>query len=285
MNITKQIMKLNLTSLSSLLSSKRINIRYYSHSIIRNKKKIIFLGTPAVAANSLEILINDFNSSLLNEYEIIAVVTQPPAPSGRKKKILSSPVQLIAEKYNIPIYTPKKANEKSFLTSFEELKPDLCITAAYGNYLPTRFLKIPIYGTLNIHPSLLPKYRGAAPIQRCLEQGDDNIGVSLLFTVQSMDAGPIAKQTIHPLNGNEKAPEIMMELFAAGTNELLKILPSIFDGSIKDQLIQQDESKATSADKLSPLDSQINFSTNTAIEIHNKVNIIIIMYYVILLYI
>lgn len=255
--------------------TKKIKFRNYSHCIIRNRKKIIFLGTPEVAANSLEILINDFNSSL--KYEIVAIVTQPPAPSGRNKKLLSSPVQLIAEKYNIPLFIPKKANEKSFLTNLEEIKPDLCITAAYGNYLPARFLNIPIYGTLNIHPSLLPKYRGAAPIQRCLEKGDDNIGVTLLFTEQSMDAGPIVKQIIRPLNGNEKAPEIMMELFTTGTNELIKILPSIFDGSIKDILVQQNNDNATSANKLSPLDSQVNFHANTAIEIHNKVNIILLI--------
>jgi methionyl-tRNA formyltransferase len=95
----------------------------------------------------------------------------------------------------IPVYTPNKISEKDFLNTIQEIQPDLCITAAYGNYLPLKFLQIPKYGTVNIHPSLLPKYRGASPVQRSLVNGDHMVGVTVLYTVKEMDAGPIITQS------------------------------------------------------------------------------------------
>ena len=125
----------------------------------------MFLGTPDFAANCLKTLIN---RSVINDakstYEIAAVVSQPPAPSGRSKKPLPSPVHSLAEANNITVFTPEKAKDEGFLTTLASLQPDLCITAAYGNFLPSKFLSIPKFGTLNIHPSLLPLYRGAAPV-------------------------------------------------------------------------------------------------------------------------
>ena len=134
-----------------------------------DRKKLVFLGTPECAARSLEIL-----STASSEvgYDLVAVVTQPPAPSGRNKKLTPSPVHILADKLQIPVLCPEKAKDPVFLESLRILQPDLCITAAYGNFLPTTFLQIPKLGTINIHPSLLPKYRGAAPVQRCLENGD-----------------------------------------------------------------------------------------------------------------
>lgn len=131
-----------------------------------------------------------------------------------------------------------------------------------------RFLSIPRFGTINIHPSLLPKYRGAAPVQRCLMNGDNETGVSVVFTVLKMDAGPILRQLSFPLNGKEKATEILDKSFRLGTNELLSILPSVFDRSVV-PVLQVDE-LATSADKLSSNDSWVDFSQMSAIQIHNK---------------
>jgi hypothetical protein len=133
-------------------------------------KRVVFLGTPDVAAKSLEMLAAA--SKTRNDFEVIAVVSQPPAPAGRNKKLTPSPVHKLAEELNLPLMTPESAKDEEFLSKLEALQPDLCITAAYGNFLPKRFLAIPKLGTLNIHPSLLPKYRGAAPVQRCLEVFD-----------------------------------------------------------------------------------------------------------------
>ena len=129
-------------------------------------KRIVFLGTPDVAAKALELLVegskagkNGSTDPNYDGFEVVAVVSQPPAPAGRKMKLTPSPVQILAESLNIPVHVPAKARDEQFLAMLEELKPDLCVTAAYGNFLPKRFLAIPKFGTLNIHPSLLPKYR------------------------------------------------------------------------------------------------------------------------------
>lgn len=122
-------------------------------------------------------------------FELVGVITQPPAPAGRKKKLTNSPVHDYASSTSIPVLYPTSAKDDDFLSSLENLNVDLCITAAYGQFLPKRFLAIPKLGTVNIHPSLLPKYRGAAPVQRCLENGDSDTAISILYTVLKMDAG------------------------------------------------------------------------------------------------
>jgi methionyl-tRNA formyltransferase len=152
----------------------------------------------------------------------------------------------------------------------EELAPHLCITAAYGNMLPQRFLEIPAHGTLNIHPSLLPRYRGAAPVNRCLEAGDTTTGVSLAYTVLACDAGPVlAQQTLH-LTGNEQAPELLEALFRKGTNLLLEKLPSVLSGSAEAEAVPQDEAAATRARKMSKAEARLDFAAS-ARELHNKV--------------
>eukprot|EP01039_Chlorochromonas_danica_P010573 gene10573-11714_t len=259
-----------------------------------DKKRIVFLGTPQVAAKTLDIIlsgINQHNQNLNHNnndnqgntaatsttttgattpslYEIVTVITQPPAPAGRNKKLTKSPVHELAEVKSIPLLCPETAKDENFLTQLESLQIDLCITAAYGNFLPKRFLAIPKYGTINIHPSLLPKYRGAAPVQRCLEQGDQQTGVSLVYTVLKMDAGPIIKQLPYPLHGNEKSTQVLDDCFTIGAQTLVDILPQVFDGSL--QTYPQNEQDATTASKLSTVESLINFHKLTAKEIHNK---------------
>ncbi len=241
-----------------------LHIRMFSD--VSSVKKLVFLGTPKVASQVLKILQNEANN---NGYIISGVVSQPPSKSGRKKLFTNSPVHELAISMNLPIFLPEKATDSTFLETFEKLKPDLCITAAYGNYLPKRFLSVPKYGTINIHPSLLPKYRGAAPLQRCLQNGDNSTGVTLLETVSKMDAGPILFQYERILNGDEKVTDLLPELFTIGTNELLKMLPSVFDGSVSKRF--QDESKVSLAEKLDVNESRVDFSIDSARTIHNKV--------------
>jgi len=184
------------------------------------KRRVVFLGTPAVAARSLELLLDASAQGGGGGFEVAAVVSQPPARSGRKMKLTASPVQTLAEARGIELLTPASAKEEAFLARLDELQPDLCITAAYGCFLPQRFLDIPRFGTLNVHPSLLPLYRGAAPLQRCLEAGDAVAGVSVAFTVLKMDAGPLLRQEERPLVGDEQEPPLLLELFERGTEPL-----------------------------------------------------------------
>ena len=157
----------------------------------------------------------------------------------------------------------------------EELQPDLCVTAAYGNMLPKRFLAIPMHGTLNIHPSLLPKYRGAAPVNRCLERGDAETGVSLAFTVLACDAGPVLAQRTLQLDGNEQAPELLTSLFELGSQLLLDRLPEVWSGQAERDAQPQDAEQATHAAKMSKEDALLDFSLPAHV-LHNKVRGIIV---------
>lgn len=163
------------------------------------KRKVVFLGTPDVAAISLELLLQasrEGGGSQGATFEIVRAVCNPPARAGRKKTLNPCPVQTLAESKGIAVMTPTTARDEAFLAELEALQPDLCVTTAYGQFLPRRFLDIPKFGTLNVHPSLLPRYRGASPVQRCLEAGEAETGVTVAFTVLKMDAGPVVRQTV-----------------------------------------------------------------------------------------
>ncbi|CAA2938358.1 methionyl-tRNA formyltransferase-like isoform X1 [Olea europaea subsp. europaea] len=165
----------------------------YSPNLTSRKKRLVFLGSPQVSASVLDALFNA-SSAPDSLFEVAAIVTQPPSERNRGRKVLPSPVAQRAMDKGFPldlILTPVKAGEEAFLSDFKALEPELCITAAYGNILPTKFLKIPSMGTVNIHPSLLPLYRGAAPVQRALQDGVTKTGVSLAYTVRQLDAGPV----------------------------------------------------------------------------------------------
>ena len=228
-----------------------------------NRKKVIFLGTPNVAALALKTLLEHEN-----HLKIILVVSQPPSRSSRNGSETPSPVHQLAIARGIPVLTPQSAKNPDFLNDLKELKPDLCITAAYGNYLPKEFLAIPTFGTLNIHPSLLPLYRGAAPVQRCIEHGDLKTGVSILLSVAAMDAGPLVAQEEFTLDNQIKSPELLDILFEKGASLLIKTLPSYFLG--KNKLTEQDHLLATKADKIKPEEGLLDFS-QSALSLHNKV--------------
>lgn len=256
---------------NSRLNSRLRGVLHLSSSSSGNKQKVVFLGTPDVAATSLNMIVDaSKRPPLSNLFEIVAVVSQPPAPSGRKKKLTPSPVQVAAEGMEIPFLIPEKAKDEEFLEALEEIKPDLCITAAYGQWLPKRFLAIPRRGTLNIHPSLLPLFRGAAPVQRCLERGDSVTGVSVAETVLKMDSGPIVRQVKRELAGDEKADELLHELFVKGTNELLDVLPAFFNEGDPISLTPQDDTQACPADKISVEEAKVDFEASSATTIHNK---------------
>lgn len=151
------------------------------------------------------------------------------------------------------------------------MKPDLCITAAYGQYLPKRFLAAPTYGTVNVHPSLLPRWRGASPVQRSLEAGDQPVGVTVLFTVSKMDAGPIIAQKEEYVDENETATYLLPHLFSIGTQCLLEAIPGLLSGEITmDTATQQDENNVVNADMISPAEAELCVWKMSARECHNR---------------
>lgn len=166
-------------------------------STTTRKQRLVFLGTPDVAASALEAIL-DAAAAPDAEFEVHAVVSQPGRPRGRGRSKSGppppSPVAETAIARGVPeerVLCPVKANEDAFLDALREMQPDLMVTAAYGNFLPQKFLDIPRLGTLNIHPSLLPQYRGAAPVQRALEHGAAATGVSVAYTVLAMVGGKV----------------------------------------------------------------------------------------------
>ena len=243
---------------------------------VSQKHRLVFLGTPDVAATVLQQL-HDACALPTSSCEIAAVISQPGRPRGRGRKTRGdappSPVAQLAMELGIEegrIWTPKSARDEAFLDALRILEPDLCITAAYGNVLPNAFLDIPKRGTVNIHPSLLPKYRGAAPVQRALEAGDEESGVTVAFTVQAMDAGPIIAQEKVAVEDHVKAPEFLNHMFDLGTKLLVSHLPTILDGTAAESAVPQDEEQATHASKVTKEEALLDFG-QSALKVHNKV--------------
>ncbi|KAI6691127.1 hypothetical protein NL676_027955 [Syzygium grande] len=243
-----------------------------SYAPTAKKKPLVFLGSPKVSAIVLDALFKA-SSSPGSPFEVAAIVTQPPARRDRGKRILPSPVaQYALDRGFSPelILTPERAGEDSFLYTLRALNPDICITAAYGNILPSKFLKIPPLGTVNIHPSLLPLYRGAAPVQRAIQDGVQETGVSLAFTVRALDAGPVIASKRREVDDRIKAPDLLDLLFSEGSKLLIRELPSLLDGSAQAKAKPQDETKATLAPKITPEESWLCFNEE-AVALHNKV--------------
>ena len=252
-------------------ANRQGHIRLYSISSNNGKKRVVFLGTPEVAASSLRAI---YDASTLPDanFEISTVVTQPPKRRKRKGKLEPSPVGKTAEDLGLSVLCPEKANERAFLDHLaDEVKPDLCITAAYGQYLPKRFLATPAYGTVNIHPSLLPRWRGASPVQRSLEAGDNPVGVTVLYTVSKMDAGPIIAQEEREIDENVTAVEVLPMLFDVGTNLLLDKLPGLLDGTITmETATPQDDGQAVAAPMIHSSEAEFRVWEESARTCHNR---------------
>ncbi|MEY2986544.1 MAG: hypothetical protein RJB13_65 [Pseudomonadota bacterium] len=228
------------------------------------KKRIVFLGTPAVVVPVLKQL-NEPNPT----YHVVAVVSQPPTRASRGHGIVPSPVHQYAEQESIPVLTPENAKSPEFIEALRSVEPDLCVTAAYGQVLSEEFLQIPKFGTLNIHPSMLPLFRGAAPVQRALESGVQETGVTVAQTVRAMDAGPVVAQVSYKVTEQIKAPELLAELFDIGAKELISLLPKYFSGQCS--LREQDHTCATKANKISIEESVLMPAEQGARALHNKV--------------
>ncbi|MBU1165055.1 methionyl-tRNA formyltransferase [Patescibacteria group bacterium] len=222
-------------------------------------KIIIYFGTSEMSALILE--------KLLSHFKIKAVVTQPDRPSGRKQELTETPVKVIAKKHNLKILQPQKVSEADFLDQLNNINADLGILAAYAELIPNNIIDMLPLGILNVHPSLLPKYRGASPIQHAILNGDKITGVTIIRLVQKLDAGPIVAQKEYLISNEDTNITLHDKLAEVGAEILIEILPHYIDGTA--QIIEQDESKMTMTKELGRDAGKIDWSKK-AVEIERQ---------------
>ena len=213
--------------------------------------KIVFMGTPEFSVPALEALIN-------NKFEILSIYTQPPKKSKRGQKINISPVQKFSEKNNLPVRNPENLNNEEEYNFIKNLSADLAVVVAYGKLIPTNILKTTRLGFVNIHASLLPKWRGAAPIQRAIMNGDKKTGVSIMKIEDKLDSGPILASKELVLDHNAIYGEIQKKLSLMGSDLLIESLKNIENGKAK--FIDQIHSNSTYAKKIDKNETKINWN-------------------------
>lgn len=225
-------------------------------------KKIIFMGTPTFALPSLQALIDaDF-------VEVIAVVTQPDRKFGRQQKIVESPVKQLAKKYHLPVFQPERMRDSEEMQQLIALDSDLIVTAAYGQIVPESLLKAPQYGAINVHASLLPKYRGAAPIHYAVMNGDEKTGVTIMYMEKEMDAGNMIAQREIPITEADDTGTLFEKLSRLGQEVLLEVLSEIFAGT--NASVPQDESKVVFSPSIKKSQEKISWDL-TATEIQHLI--------------
>lgn len=215
-------------------------------------KKVIFMGTPSFAVPILKGLVNS------NQYEVLAVVTQPDRPFGRKRILKASPVKEIAESLSIPVLQPEKITNSSEMQSIIEMHPDFIITAAFGQFLPEKLLNAAQIAAVNVHGSLLPKYRGGAPVQYSLIKGDKQTGVSIMYMVKKMDAGDILSQKAINIEPDDDTESLFAKLSLIGRDLLLDTLQQIENG--KAHAIPQDEGKVVFSPNITRAQEMLDFN-------------------------
>ena len=224
--------------------------------------KLVFMGTPDYAVNTLEALISA-------GHNVAAVFAQPDKPVGRKHIITAPPVKVCAQKHGITVYQPNTLRDGKAEEILKEIAPDAIVVVAYGKILPKEILEIPKYGCVNGHASLLPKYRGASPIQWCIVCGESRTGVTAMKMDEGMDTGDILKTAPTEIGAEETAEELFERLSGITAELLVNTLADLEKGNITPQ--KQDEEKASYAPIIKKEMAQLDFSNKTAKEIHNAV--------------
>ena len=219
------------------------------------------MGTPDIAATCLKKILAD-------GFEVVGVYTQPDRPKGRGMKMVASPVKEVALANNLPVFQPENFREEETVQQLRDLKPDICAVVAYGRILPQKVLDVPTFGCINIHASVLPKYRGSAPYQWAVLDGLTESGVTAMYLCREMDAGDIIDVSKTPIGENETAGELLDRLAVLGADLLSKTLTRFEQGKVESVPQNPDEvSYAPMLDKtMCPIDW-----TKTAQQVHNKV--------------
>lgn len=223
--------------------------------------KIVFMGTPNFSVPCLEEIIKA-------GHEVIAVVTQPDKPKGRGKSVLYTPVKEIALEYEIPVYQPVKVKEEEFIHKLEQMKPDVIVVIAFGQILPKAILDLPKYGCINVHASLLPKYRGAAPIQWSIIEGETKTGITTMYMDVGLDTGDMLLEVETPIGAKETGGSLHDKLASLGGGLLVETLKRLEEGTLTRR--KQDDSQSNYAKMLDKSLGQIDFH-QSAIEIERLV--------------
>lgn len=224
--------------------------------------RIVFMGTPDFAVGSLQALCES------GKHEILAVVTQPDRPKGRGNKLLQTPVKEYALEQGLTVYQPQKVKTPEFVELLHELQPELIVVAAFGQFLSKEILELPKYGCINVHASLLPKYRGAAPIQYAIIKGEKESGVTIMQMDIGMDTGAMLDKVVVPIEENTTMGELHDALREQGATLLLQVIDKIAAGTAVAE--PQDDAQATYATLLDRSMEHIDWS-KTAQEVHNLI--------------
>ena len=212
--------------------------------------KIVFMGTPDFAVPTLQ--------ALIQHHEVIGVVTQPDRPAGRKQQIRQSPVKQVAVEADIPVFQPKKLRKSEAIEALKQWQPDVYVVAAFGQILPQSVLDIPPYGSINVHASLLPRWRGAAPIHAAIKAGDDETGVTIMLMDAGLDTGPMLSKQAIPIEKDDTGQSMHDKLANLGAGLLIKTLPAYLSGELQPKL--QDDSQSTYAPMIKKEEGCIDWS-------------------------
>lgn len=217
--------------------------------------KVVFMGTPAFSVGTLDKIINE-------GHEVLAVVTQPDKPKGRGKAVTYTPVKEKAISHNILVYQPQKVRDEEFVQVLENLNPDVIVVVAFGQILPKAILDLPKYGCINVHASLLPKYRGAAPIQWSIIDGEMETGVTTMYMAEGLDTGDMIMKSVIPIEEDETGGSLHDKLSTLGANLLIETLKNLENGSAI--RTKQDDSQSNYAKMLTKALGRIDFSKSAA---------------------
>lgn len=222
--------------------------------------RVVFMGTPEFAVPSLR--------ALLQHARVVGVVTQPDRPAGRGQKLIESPVKQAAQRAGVPVIQPEKLREPAALAQLTAWQPDLIVVAAFGQILKPAVLNLPPFGCINVHASLLPRWRGAAPVAAAIAAGDAETGVTLMRMDAGLDTGPLLTRSVEPIRPDDTTATLTARLAQRGADLLLATLPAYLNGEIEPQ--PQDEALATYAPQLRKDDGHLDF-TRSAAELERRV--------------
>ena len=222
--------------------------------------RVVFMGTPQPAVGVL-----DATAAIAaaNGWSVVAAYTAPDRPAGRGRRLSPSPVRERVETLGIPVLTPQRLTPPEEQERFRSLRADLVVLAAYGLLLPPPFLFEPLHGAVNVHPSLLPRHRGAAPVAAAILAGDTETGVTLMTMDEGLDTGPTLARQVFPLNGDERTPGLTARLFALGCELLAEVLPGYVAGKVAP--VPQPDEGATYTPRISKADAMIDWRDPAAL--------------------
>ncbi len=216
--------------------------------------RIVFMGSPEFALPTLQ--------ALADHYPVVGVVTQPDRPAGRGRKLAPPPVKTLAQELGLPVIQPRRLKEPEAMAQLTDWQPDLIVVAAFGQILRRNVLELPPHGCLNVHASLLPRWRGAAPIHAAILHGDSQTGVTIMQMDPGLDTGPILTQRATPITAEDTAGTLSERLARMGADLLIETIPGYLKGEIRPQ--PQDDALATYAPKLEKTAGELDFTQSVA---------------------